>query len=93
MSYAGKNAHSDDKTSGVLRGGVSGATRCYVLAHCVCGGFGNFPQIFSQFYFDASPYDICNTVTDPKIELNCEIAQHNMQILYFLLRIKEFPVF
>ena len=32
--YAGKNAYSAGKTSGVLRGGTSGANRCYVLAHC-----------------------------------------------------------
>ena len=34
VSYAGKNAYSAGKTSGVLRGGASGANRCYVLAHC-----------------------------------------------------------
>ena len=34
VSYAGKNAYSAGKTSGVLRGGVSGANRRYVLAHC-----------------------------------------------------------
>ena len=34
VSYAGKNAYSAGKTSGVLRGGSSGANRCYVLAHC-----------------------------------------------------------
>ena len=34
VSYAGKNAYSVGKTSGVLRGGASGANRCYVLAHC-----------------------------------------------------------
>ena len=33
-SYTGKNAYSAGKTSGVLRGGASGANRCYVLAHC-----------------------------------------------------------
>ena len=38
VSYAGKNAYSAGKTSGVLRGGASGANRCYVLAHC--GGEG-----------------------------------------------------
>ena len=38
VSYAGKNAYSAGKTSGVLRGGASGANRCYVLAHC--GGYG-----------------------------------------------------
>jgi len=31
--YAGKNVYSGGKTSGVLRGGASGANRCYVLAH------------------------------------------------------------
>ena len=30
VSYAGKNAYSAGKTSGLLRG----ANRCYVLAHC-----------------------------------------------------------
>ena len=34
VSYAGKNAYGAGKTSGVLRGGASGANRCYVLAHC-----------------------------------------------------------
>ena len=34
LSYAGKNAYSAGKTSGVLRGVASGANRCYVLAHC-----------------------------------------------------------
>ena len=34
VSYAGKNAYSAGKTSGVLRSGASGANRCYVLAHC-----------------------------------------------------------
>ena len=38
VSYAGKNAYSAGKTSGVLRGGASGANKCYVLAHC--GGRG-----------------------------------------------------
>ena len=31
MSYAGKNAYYAGKTSGVLRGGASGANRGYVL--------------------------------------------------------------
>ena len=31
VSYAGKNAYSAGKTSGVLRGVASGANRCYVL--------------------------------------------------------------
>ena len=30
VSYAGKNAYSAGKTSGVLRVGASGANRCYV---------------------------------------------------------------
>ena len=34
MSYAGKHAYSADKTSGVLRGGASGANKGYVLANC-----------------------------------------------------------
>ena len=34
VSYAGKNLYSASKTSGFLRGGVSGANRGYVLAHC-----------------------------------------------------------
>ena len=34
VSYAGKNANSAGKTSGLLRGGASRANRCYVLAHC-----------------------------------------------------------
>ena len=35
VSYAGKNAHSAGKTSGVLRVGASGTNRCYALTHCV----------------------------------------------------------
>ena len=38
VSYAGKNAYSAGKTSGVLRGDASGANRGYVLAHCGGGG-------------------------------------------------------
>ena len=38
VSYAGKNAYSAGKTSGVLRGVASGANRGYVLAHCGRGG-------------------------------------------------------
>ena len=34
VSYASKNVCSAGKSSGVLRGGTSGANRCYVLAHC-----------------------------------------------------------
>ena len=34
VSYAGKNAYSAGKTTGVLRGDASGANRGYVLAHC-----------------------------------------------------------
>ena len=34
VSYAGKNAYSAGKTSGVLMGGASGANRCFVLAPC-----------------------------------------------------------
>ena len=34
VSYAGKNAYSAGKTSGVLKYGASGPNRCYVLAHC-----------------------------------------------------------
>ena len=34
VSYAGKNAYSAGKTSGLLRVDASGANRCYVLAHC-----------------------------------------------------------
>ena len=33
MNCAGKNAYSAGKTNGVLRGGASGANRCYVLTH------------------------------------------------------------
>ena len=38
VSYTGKNTYSASKTSGVLRGGASGANKGYVLAHC--GGRG-----------------------------------------------------
>ena len=34
VSYAGKNAYSAGKTSGVLRGGAFGANRGYVMAQC-----------------------------------------------------------
>ena len=34
VSYAGKNAYSAVKTSGVLRVGASSANIGYVLAHC-----------------------------------------------------------
>ena len=34
VSYAGKNVCIAGKSSGVLRGGTSGANRCYVMAHC-----------------------------------------------------------
>ena len=40
VSYAGINEYGAGKTSGVLRGGVSDANRCYVLAHCG-GGLTN----------------------------------------------------
>ena len=58
VSYAGKNAYSAGKTSGVLRGGALGANRCYVLAHCGGGGsslFGTLSEIFLFFNNDASP--------------------------------------
>ena len=38
VRYAGNNAYSAGITSGVLRGGASGANRCYVLAHCRVNG-------------------------------------------------------
>ena len=38
VSYAGKNAYSASKTSGVLGGDASGAKRCHVLAHCARRG-------------------------------------------------------
>ena len=52
VSYAGKKAYSAGKTSGVLRGGASGANRCYVLAHCGGGAkklwpFPTFWDIFA----------------------------------------------
>ena len=34
VSYAGKNAYSAGKTSGVLRGGASEPNRWYVVAQC-----------------------------------------------------------
>ena len=48
VSYAGKNTYSAGKTSGVFRGGASGAKRGYVVAHCGGGGgdeaaTSNFP--------------------------------------------------
>ena len=47
-SYVGKNTYSAGKTSGVFRGGASGAKRGYVVAHCGGGGgdeaaTSNFP--------------------------------------------------
>ena len=56
VSYAGKNAYSAGKTSGALRGGASGAIRCYVLAHCGGGGskMGIFEiQIWEFFSFQS----------------------------------------
>ena len=38
MSYAGQNAYSAGKTSGVLRDGASGPNRCFVPADFVWGG-------------------------------------------------------
>ena len=49
VSYAGKNAYSAGKTSGVLRGGASGANRCYVLAHC--GGL-DAEIIYKAFFLE-----------------------------------------
>ena len=49
VSYAGKNAYSAGKTSGVLRGDASGANRGYVLAHC--GGVYKKQTEMSQFQF------------------------------------------
>ena len=40
LSYAGKNAYSTGKTSGVLRGDASGSNRCYVLTACPLGREG-----------------------------------------------------
>ena len=37
VSYAGKNAHSAGKSSGVLRGGALGANRGYVLVMAFMG--------------------------------------------------------
>ena len=37
VCYVGKDAYSASKTSGVLRGGASGANSCYVLTHCATG--------------------------------------------------------
>ena len=54
VSYAGKNAYSAGKTSGVLRGGASGANRCYVLAHC--GGGGGGSQIYEKPKLGKYPY-------------------------------------
>ena len=59
VSYAGKNAHSAGKTSGVLRGGVSGANRCYVLAHCGGGGGGVILN-YRGFKFNSSLVQLRN---------------------------------
>ena len=51
VSYAGKNAYSAGKTSGVLRGGASGANRCYVLAHCGGGVSGVLDNVQNLVVF------------------------------------------
>ena len=52
---AGKNAYSAGKTSGVLRGGASGANRCYVLAHCGRGVNLNLDNVckYTVFFLTA----------------------------------------
>ena len=45
VSYAGKNVYSASKTSGVLRGGASGANGGYVLVLAHCGGGTNTSSI------------------------------------------------
>ena len=56
VSYAGKNAYSAGKTSGVLRGGASGANRCYVLAPCG-GGVKEIMDFFHllRHFFSKAP--------------------------------------
>ena len=49
VSYAGKNTYSAGKTSGVFRGGASGAKRGYVVAHCGGGGGGGGRGSYEQF--------------------------------------------
>ena len=44
VSYAGKNAYSAGKTTGVLRGSAFGADRGYVLAHCGGGEAGEYKK-------------------------------------------------
>ena len=58
VSYAGKNAYSAGKTSGVLRGVTSGANRGYVLAHC--GGGGRWPTANQKRFISGTkgPIDI-----------------------------------
>ena len=48
VSYAGKNAYSAGKTSGVLRGGALAANRGYVPAHCVVVVETNFSVQLSR---------------------------------------------
>ena len=49
VSYAGKNAYSADKTSGVLRGGALEAIRGYVLAHCAPSPFPPIYKLWPSF--------------------------------------------
>ena len=48
VSYAGKSSYSASQSSGVLRGGASGANRGYAhaLAHCGEGGGSDQNEIF-----------------------------------------------
>ena len=75
VSYASKKTYSAGKTSGVLRGGVSRANRCYVLAHCAPLPFTllNFPgndlnkTKFKSFRFQRIRDNISNWI-DPSIK-------------------------
>ena len=70
VSYAGKNVYSAGKTSGVLRGGASGANMCYVLAHYVWGGEESwYGSIFSCIGNSIFLYYLTEWVTDRYIAL------------------------
>ena len=75
VSYAGKNAYSAGKTSGDLRGGASGANRCYVLAHCggghrnaqVGGGHRNAQGVDTETHK-------CDSLTDSQKDVHIEVV-------------------
>ena len=62
VSYASKNTYSTDKTSGVLRGGASGANRGYVLAHSDQPPIPSSP-LCTPYYIVKQPSPLDNLLT------------------------------